>query len=144
MLWVRVGGSVCALPLESVGETMRPLPVEALAGTETFVRGLAIVRGEPTPVIDARALLDAPATRAAERFVTLRVGARRAVLAVDAVIGVRAVDEAALGRLPPLTGALARERVSAVGALDGALLLVLDAARLVPEAALGALGVAQP
>ena len=52
MLLFHVGASVCALRLEDVGETMRPLPVSPLPETAAFVLGLAIVRGAPTPVID--------------------------------------------------------------------------------------------
>src|SRR6185436_6230529 len=49
----RVGGLLCALPLEHVEETMRPLAIEAIAGGPAFVRGLAVVRGAPIPAVDA-------------------------------------------------------------------------------------------
>jgi purine-binding chemotaxis protein CheW len=56
-LLCRIGSSIGALALKDVRETMRPLPIEPLAGTPPFVLGLAIVRGFPTPVIDAARLL---------------------------------------------------------------------------------------
>jgi purine-binding chemotaxis protein CheW len=37
---------------------MRPLPIKPIAGTPGFVRGVSIIRGAPTPVIDLKALLD--------------------------------------------------------------------------------------
>ena len=40
----RVGDLLCAVPLALVGETMRPLPVEPLAGVPSYVRGVAIIR----------------------------------------------------------------------------------------------------
>ena len=42
----------CALPLEHVSETMRPLPVEPIAGVISPVAGVAIIRGGPVPVVD--------------------------------------------------------------------------------------------
>src|SRR5262245_46180333 len=86
----RVAGRLCALPLGSVIETMRPLPLRRVAGAPAFLLGIGIVRGEPVPVIDAARLLAdiaAPPTR----YVSVRVGERRAVLAVEEVLGVRAI-----------------------------------------------------
>ena len=85
-LLCRVGDLLCALPLEHVEETMRPMPVEAIAGLPSFVRGLAVVRGAPIPVVDAASLLSgdtSDATRAT-RFVTVKTGSRRIALMVDA------------------------------------------------------------
>jgi purine-binding chemotaxis protein CheW len=132
VLVARVRGRACALPLGSVVETMRPLPVTPLEGAPAWVRGLAVIRGEPVPVVDLAALLFGPAPDRPTRFVTLRVGARRVALATDGVVGVRTL--AASGApLPPLLaeGAAA---VAAVGRLDDALLLVLSAVRLLPDA----------
>ncbi len=86
----RVGACVCAIPVEHVAETMRPLPVERLAGLPPFVLGVSVVRGIPQPVVDAARMLDV-ATVAPGRFVALRVGARGVILAVEAVLGVRAL-----------------------------------------------------
>ena len=128
----RVRNLLCALPLEHVVETMRALPVEPMAGLPAFVRGLAVVRGTPTPVLDASALLcgeRAPPVR----FVTIRTGQRHVVLAVDAVIGVVELPPETARTLPPLFQHAGPDALSAVGALDGALLLVLESARLVPD-----------
>jgi purine-binding chemotaxis protein CheW len=114
-------------------ETMRPLRIEPIAGAPPFLAGLAIVRGEPMPVVDAACLIGAPAAHPS-RFVTLRTGRRQIALAVDAVLGVRTLAAAELSALPPLTGAVAGEIVAAIGALDAQLVVVLEAARLVPDA----------
>jgi len=136
----RVGSRLCALPVEHVIETMRPLPVEPMAGAPRFVRGLSVIRGVPTPVVDAARLLGvteeesdlAAAPAAGGRFVTLRAGERPVALAVDAVLTVRALAEPSLHELPPLLRDAATDVVSAVSVLDAELLLVLRAARLVP------------
>jgi purine-binding chemotaxis protein CheW len=144
-LMCRTGERVLAVPLPRVVETMRPLACEPFAGGPDFLIGLARIRDEVVPVIDAGVLLGATPARAA-RFVTLRVPAENpagttgpdgrehvVALAVEAVIGVHELDAAALSNLPPVLGFLPEGAVSAVGALDGRLLLVLGDSHLVPD-----------
>ncbi len=143
LLMCRVHSRVCGLPLEHVGETMRPLPVEPIAGAPDFVRGLAVVRGIAIPVVDAARLLGGAGAEP-ERFVIVRAVERRVALAVDGVIGVRRVAAADLHALPPLLGDEATGGiVAAIGTLDAALLLVLRGARLVPDSAWATLEVAR-
>jgi purine-binding chemotaxis protein CheW len=141
MLLAQVGTIVCAFPLMHVVETMRPLPIEPVRGgagsgggatIAACVAGLAIVRGEPIPVVYAAQLLGG-AAGGGTRFVILRSGERRIALVVDAVLAVRAIEPATLAALPPLLGDARREVATAIGALDAALLVVLDAARIVPD-----------
>lgn len=132
LLACRAGGRACALPLEHVIETMRPLPIEPIADAPSFVRGVAIIRGGPVPVVDCAALIAGTATPAT-RFVLARVGDRRVALAVDDVLGVVSLPRARLGELPPLLRDAAGEAIAAVGTLDARLLLVLETGRLLPE-----------
>jgi purine-binding chemotaxis protein CheW len=136
MLVTRVGGVACAIPIAHVIETMRPLPVEPIGrGGDralALIDGLAMIRGAPVPVVDARRLLGV-AGEAAERFVVVQAAERRVALAVDAVLDVRRIDAEALPSLPPLLRSAQRELVSAIGALDQELLVVLDSARLLPD-----------
>ena len=114
---------------------MRPLPVEPVVGSPSFVRGLSIIRGMPTPVVDGAALLGEQHRPPASRFVALRTGRHRVALAVEAVIGVRTLPPQALGDLPPLLQEAKPEFASQVGVLDSSLFLVLQASLVVPEAA---------
>ncbi|HVR61901.1 MAG TPA: chemotaxis protein CheW [Polyangia bacterium] len=138
-LLCRLGSGLCALPLDCVVETMRPLPIERLSRAPDFVLGVAVVRGQPVPVIDGARLVGAAETAAPGRLVTLRVGQRRAALAVTGVVGVRDLGGLPLGALPPLLEGAAGDVVTAIGALDDQLLLVLGAARAVPAAVWDAL-----
>jgi purine-binding chemotaxis protein CheW len=95
---------------------------------------LAVVRGTAIPVIDAHRLLvgsEAPAPPS--RFVTLKLGVRRASLAVGDIVGVREIDPSVWQSLPPLLRDASSELVKAIGRLESELLLLLDSARVVPE-----------
>ena len=135
---------LCALPIEHVIEIMRPLPTERLGDAPEGVRGVAIVRGAPLPVVDVARLLggempESEAPPATARFVAVRAGARTAVLAVDEVFGVRSLHPDAAHALPHVLRG-ATEAVGALGALDARLLVVLDAMRLVPDVSFGVEG----
>lgn len=130
VLELLAGGRHCGLPLAVVGEVFRPLPVQALGEPVPALLGLVRVRGEALPLLELNPLLGAEPA-AAGRFVSLRVDGRGAVLAVDAVLGLRAIEAGALQALPPLLQAAA-PAVAAVARLDPALLLVLNAGRLLP------------
>ena len=143
-----IGSRIGALALRDVRETMRPLPVEALAGAPPFVLGLATIRGFPTPVVDVSRLLGPTESSFAPtlapslaRFVSLELGERTAALAVDAVLGVRSVPSGVLSNIPPLLQEACASVVSVVGSLDARLLLVLETARLVPDSTWSAMEV---
>src|SRR5690349_20992738 len=67
----RAGALLCALRLDDVIETMRPLTTRPLAGAPVFVRGVCIMRGVPTPVVDVARLLGGT-DAAISRFVAVR------------------------------------------------------------------------
>ena len=138
----RLGARLCAVPLAHAVETMRLLPTTPLADAPPFVRGLAVIRGLPVPVLDLGPLVGEP-PGAAARLLLVRVdgerdraeaGARYVALAVDEVLGVVTLDGAALAETPPLAQAGQATLLQSVGALDAQLLLVLRASRLVDEA----------
>jgi purine-binding chemotaxis protein CheW len=131
-LLCRVQHLVCAVPLEHVIETLRPLSIEPLAGAPGYVCGLSMIRGVPVPVVDTGLLLGTEQARPT-RFVTLRAGPHTVAIAVDSVIGVRALGAADTASLPPLLSVAGNGAVSSLGSRDGDLLLVLESARLVPD-----------
>lgn len=131
-LLCRVRSRFCAIPIESVIETSRPLSIAPVAGSPAYVLGLSVVRGEPVPVIDAAQLLSMQAGEPT-RFVMVRAGDRRIALAVDGVLGIRDIPVESLRQLPPLLGAAQSDVIAAIGTVDAELLLVLRSARIVPE-----------
>lgn len=129
----QVGAVACALPLEHVSETLRPLPVEALSGMAPFIDGVSIIRGAPVPVVDLARLLGNVSAEPRTRLVVVKVGERRVALAVARVVGVRSLEAGAVIELPPLLSAASSEVISAIGSLDARLLLVLETSRMLPE-----------
>ncbi|HEX7478651.1 MAG TPA: chemotaxis protein CheW [Polyangiales bacterium] len=143
-LIVTVGARACAIPLHHVAETMRPLPIEPVAEMPDFVRGVSVIRGAPTPVIDLNALLGNGENSATYgRFVTMKLGERRVALGVDGVVGLRNLDSAQLGELPPILRDVAADLIEAIGTRDAQLLVVLRAARIVPDEVWTTLAAAQ-
>ncbi|MCE9582140.1 MAG: chemotaxis protein CheW [Planctomycetes bacterium] len=133
---VELDNLVFALPISNVLEVLRPLPVEPVPGAPTVVSGLSIIRGEPTPVVNLRRLVGAPPAPPS-RFLVVRAGPRRVALEVDAIRGVERIGREMLEAAPPLVSRAVAEALEAVSSLDGRLLLVLNAARLVPAAVTG-------
>jgi purine-binding chemotaxis protein CheW len=126
----------CALPIESVRETMRALPIVAAPGRSPGVLGVATIRGVPTPVIDLGAWF-ACELSSPRWFVTISVGQRVAAVAVDEVLGIRSLAAAHVAELPPLLASADAAIVESVAAADADLVFVLSAARLIDVASEG-------
>jgi len=134
VLIVTSGTCACAIPVQDVVETMRPLPIESIAGMPGFIRGMSVIRGTPVPVVDLGALLQTSGRNdACGRFVTLKIGERRVAVAVDGVVGLRNLDVTQVGELPPLLRASDTHVIDAIGTSDAQLLVVLHAMRIVPD-----------
>jgi len=132
-LIVGLNSCVFVVPLTHVIETMRPLPVEPISGVPPFVRGISIIRGIPTPVVDLGAVLGTSGERA-ERFVTLRLGDKQVALSVDAVLGVRDLETIVMTReLPPLLQRASKDVVETIGTLDKQVLMVLRTGWELPD-----------
>jgi purine-binding chemotaxis protein CheW len=131
-LLFRVGHVHGAIPVDHVVETMRALPITPLDHVSPIVRGMALIRGTRTPVIDAGALLGVESTAA--RFVTVRADAGMAAVAVDEVIGLATFDQGALAARPPLLTAYREALFASTLQHDRRLYAVLDAARVVAAA----------
>ncbi len=111
---------------------MRPLPSETLADAPLFLRGVAVIRGHPVPVIDLARLLG-QAKSIPTRFITVRTGGRILALAVGEVLGLKRDEETASRALIPLMREAARDSIAAIGSLDSEALLFLTTLRLLPE-----------
>src|SRR5262245_29037634 len=116
VLLVRAHTWLCALRLEDVVETSRPLPMEPVPGAPAFVRGVTVLRGQSVPVVHLTSLFsptlglrDAHGGSPGSRFVAVRAGERIVALDVDEVLGVELISRADLTAAPPLLGSALRE-----------------------------------
>ncbi|MFG1604496.1 chemotaxis protein CheW [Actinoplanes sp. NPDC049265] len=126
----RAGSMLCALRLDEVIETMRPLAVRTLAGAPAFVRGICVMRGVPTPVVDVARLLGGE-DAAVARFVAVRTERGPVAFATGEVLGIR--PTAAGGAHPGLLTGASSRLVAGVGTLDNEPLLLLQSMRVVPD-----------
>jgi purine-binding chemotaxis protein CheW len=135
----RSAGYLCAIPLGKITEIMRPLPLEripdpssdAASHLPTCLIGASVIRGTLMPVISLARLLGAESTPA--RFISIKLGGRAAALAVDEVNGIHQLEESGNTEISPLLQALENTAVGTIATLDNELLLILQAARLIPE-----------
>lgn len=131
---VRARSWICALPVLNVVETMRALPIQPVRGAPSFVRGVAVIRGAPLPVVELAAFLEAgDSAGSGRRFVTLRADARQFALSVDEVMGVSQLNPSLLERTPPLFDKSITEHVDQLGSLDRHAFALLSAVRLLPD-----------
>lgn len=131
VLILRAGAHLCALPVAQVIETMRPLPVEPVGGAPAFVRGVSVIRGAPTPVLDLEGLLDGSQGDKTSRYVALR-GEKPVALAVEEVLNLKTLEADTFEKLPSLLSRAEGAPVEALGVLDAHLLVLLQTAKLVP------------
>jgi purine-binding chemotaxis protein CheW len=132
-LLVRIGDAVGGLPIADVVETLRPLPIQPLAGMPPYVCGLSIIRGAPHAVVDLSRLVTGHTPAAFARFVVVRVGGHRMALAVEEVMGVREIETPRLQLMPSLLSESGRHHASGLGGVDEGLLLMLASSRVLLE-----------
>lgn len=128
----RVGRQLHAVPIQHVVEVMRAMPVETIANAPGYVRGVCIIRGAPTPVVDTGLLVGEAETRS-RRLVEVRTEKRVIALLVEDVLGIRTLQASRYEALPPLLRDLGSETITGIGLLDSSLLLILRLTRVVPE-----------
>lgn len=126
-----VGPVQYALPIASVREIARPLPMVELPHAPLGVVGVAEYRGEVIPVVDLRARFGqplAPLTRKTKWIVAL-VSTRTVALVVDAVTEVFGTGGGDLRPAPMLGAGDGARGIAGVANREG-LVFVLDASRL--------------
>jgi purine-binding chemotaxis protein CheW len=143
-----VGTVQYALPIATVREIAKPLPMVELPHAPFAVAGVAEYRGEVIPVVDLRARFGqplAPVTRKTKWIVAL-VSTRTVALVVDAVTEVFGTAGAELRAAPVLGAGDGARGIAGVTNREG-LVFVLDVSRLAeliePLAAAASMG-AQP
>lgn len=128
----RAGALLCALPLDEVIETMRPLETRPLAGTPPYVRGISVLRGLPTPVLDVARLLGG-AEAEISRYVAVRTERGPVALATGPILAIRDTTSDIDRGHPALLGGGSKSFIAGVGTIDAEPLLLLQSMRSVPD-----------
>jgi len=128
----RAGPLLCALRLDEILETMRPMETLPLAGTPAFVLGISVLRGVPTPVLDVSRLLRGGPGEP-RRYITVRTERGPVAMATGEVIGIRAVQPESAGGHPALLGGASSRLVAGVDTVGVEPLLLLQSMRAVPD-----------
>lgn len=131
ILICEAGARRCALRLDSVIETLRPLAIQPVESDHPWLLGVSLVRGRPCPVLDLSRLLGDPAPPT--RWVTVRTaGERMVALAVTRVVGVSRLTRSDLQATPPLLS-MGSEAEEAMAVHDQGLLSLLSTASLLTD-----------
>ncbi len=136
---VRIGTESYAVDLKRVDEIIPVPPLTPMPRAPRFLEGVARLRGEVLPVVDARKRLGVESVaasthtpsgkpRRSERLMVCRVGSRRVGVLVDAVSQVKRVPMSAL-KPPPVASA----HVLGITGEGAQLLLLLDVRALLQE-----------
>ena len=129
----RLGWQTYALPLECVERVLRMVAITTVPEAPAEVLGLVDLEGEVIPVVDLRRLLGLARQRlhVDDRLLVVRVAQRALAFAVDEATAVLTVGGHVV-EAPPAAVARARPLAAVIRRSEG-LVLVLDAARLLPE-----------
>jgi len=128
----RAGSLLCALRLDEVIETMRPLAVRRLAGVPSYVRGVTIMRGVPTPVVDVARLVGGEQGEVS-RFVAVRTEQGPIAFATGPVLGIRATEPDPAARHSLLLSDACSRLVAGIGTIDAEPILLLQSMRVLPD-----------
>lgn len=139
----RAGPLLCALRLDEVIETMRPLAVQPLAGTPAFVSGICIMRGVPAPVVDAARLLGGVEAEVS-RFVAVRTERGPVAFATGVIHGVQPISAGSASRHEALLGDARSRLIAAVATIGTEPVLLVQSMRLVPDEVWAAADLAVP
>ena len=131
----RLGELFCGIAVLDVQEVLLQRELTPVPLAPPSVKGLMNLRGEVLPAIDLRMVLGLGATEALDvAHVIVRMNDYAASLIVDAVEDVITVTSTTYEAPPPTVSGVARDYITGVHKLDGRLLLVLDAHRIIePE-----------
>ena len=141
---LRIGAETYAIDLKRVDEILPVPDITPLPRAPRFLEGVARLRGEVLPVVDARKRLGvAPVPsqartssgkpRRTERLVVCRIGTRRLGVLVDAVTQVRRVHRGALKPAPLASRPGDTAHILGVAGDDSPVTLLLDVKALVTE-----------
>lgn len=123
-----VDAQLCAVPIRTVREVIRPAPLSPLPHAGDTILGVVDHRGFVVPVIDVKALFGRGRMEETKKtkWVLLSAGPRIVGVAVDAVVGVIHAGEESVRRVPVWAEAQRSAGMGEVLSWNGRLVFVLN------------------
>ncbi len=129
----RVGESEVAIDVMAVSEVLVPQEVRSVPGQPDFMDGLVLLRGEYHPAMDLRRRFGSPSAEPAIKFVVVTCRGRSLVLLVDGVGEVSWLPKTSLKEAPVHSSLGAGQSLSGLADVGDAMVIILDADRLLSE-----------
>ncbi|HEU5451255.1 MAG TPA: chemotaxis protein CheW [Terriglobales bacterium] len=127
----RVGQETFGVPIASVQEILRPLPVTPVPGAPPHVEGVINLRGRIVSVVDLRKRCGAPAeSHRRNRIVVAETEGRRIGLMVDSASEVLRIAENTIEPPASVFGEAEPGFVTGVAKLANRLVILVDLAKL--------------
>ena len=128
-----------ALDILKVQEIRGYEGVTRVPDTPAYIRGVVNLRGAIVPVLDLRMKLGLAEARydAFTVMIVLNLDGRAAGIVVDAVSDVVVLEDGQIRATPELGAAVDTRFISAIGATDGGMVILLDIASLIDWADVG-------
>lgn len=133
----RVGQETFGVPIGSVQEILRPLPVTPVPGAPPHVEGVINLRGRIISIVDLRKRCGAPAEpQARNRIVVAETGGRSIGLMVDSASEVLRIAENSIEPPASVFGHAEPGFVTGVAKLANRLVILVDIAKLLASGSL--------
>lgn len=133
----RVGQETFGVPIGSVQEILRPLPVTPVPGAPPHVEGVINLRGRIISVVDLRKRCGAPAEpQRRNRIVVAETGGRSIGLMVDSASEVLRIAENSIEPPASVFGQAEPGFVTGVAKLANRLVILVDIAKLLASGSL--------
>lgn len=133
----RVGQETFGVPIGSVQEILRPLPVTPVPGAPPHVEGVINLRGRIISIVDLRKRCGAPAEpQARNRIVVAETGGRSIGLMVDSASEVLRIAENSIEPPASVFGQAEPGFVTGVAKLANRLVILVDIAKLLASGSL--------
>jgi purine-binding chemotaxis protein CheW len=133
----RVGQETFGVPIGSVQEILRPLPVTPVPGAPPHVEGVINLRGRIISIVDLRKRCGAPAeAQRRNRIVVAETGGRSIGLMVDSASEVLRIAENSIEPPASVFGPAEPGFVTGVAKLANRLVILVDIAKLLASGSL--------
>lgn len=135
----RLDGTQFALDIQSVQEIVQQSDIVSVPGAPPFIMGIVNLRGRIMAVVDFKQLLGIGKHKATDKVLVMvaQIGEHLVGFTVDEVVQVARITASAVEPVGDLVSADEAQRLEGVLKLDGQLVLLLNAERLLDTETLG-------